>query len=242
LRNVLALVALCVAMVSAPAFAQKSSSKKSSTKTAALKTSKDSISYAIGVQIGKNLMQQQDVSVDPEMLTRAIFDVLGNKPTALTDEQIQGLFKSLQERLAQSEMAKIQESAGENKRAGEQFLAENGRRPGVVTLPSGLQYEVITAGPDGAKPKSTDKVTAHYKGTLLDGTTFDSSYDRGEPTGFQLDQVIPGWTEALQLMTVGSKWRLFIPSNLAYGEGGAPGSPIGPNSTLVFEVELLKIN
>jgi FKBP-type peptidyl-prolyl cis-trans isomerase FklB len=241
LRNVLALVALCAALVSVPAYAQKSSSKKSTAKATTFKSGVDSISYSIGAAVGHNL-KQMGLELNVDLVARALGDVLGNKTMALTDEQMGAVMKALQEELAQKQMSHLQEAAGENKRAGEAFLAQNRTREGVVTLPSGLQYEIIASRAGGPKPKTTDKVTTHYKGTLLDGTTFDSSYDRGEPASFQLDQVIRGWTEALQLMSVGDKWRLFIPSELAYGETGAQGSPIGPNSTLVFEVELLKIN
>ena len=136
--------------------------------------------------------------------------------------------------------SKLQEDRLEmNIKAGEEFLAINGKRPGVVTLPSGLQYEILKEG-NGAKPKATDQVKCHYHGTLIDGTVFDSSVERGQPATFGVNQVIPGWVEALQLMPVGSKWKLFIPSNLAYGPAGA-GQTIEPNSTLVFEVEILDI-
>lgn len=236
MRQVLSLVALSVAFACAPAMAQKSSPKKA----APVKTSIDSVSYAIGATIGRNLLQQE-FELDSETLVRGIADVLDKKPLALDSVQIEAVLKALQEKVAEAQMAKIKQMAAANKIAGEQFLAQNMTREGVVTLPSGLQYEVIKAG-DGPQPKATDKVTTHYKGTLIDGTTFDSSYERGKPATFQLDQVIRGWTEALSLMKVGSKWRLFVPSDLAYGEGGAPGGKIGPNSTLVFEVELLQVN
>ncbi|MBC8145471.1 MAG: FKBP-type peptidyl-prolyl cis-trans isomerase [bacterium] len=234
MRNVLVLAALCVALVNVPAFAQKSAPKK-----AVLKTTVDSVSYSIGAMIGTNL-KQQTMEVDATLITRAIADVLDGKDLALNESQMEVVLKALQTRLADEQVAKIKEAGAANKKAGEQFLAQNKSRQGVVALPSGLQYEVITDG-TGAQPKSTDKVTTHYKGTLIDGTTFDSSYERGQPASFQLDQVIRGWTEALQLMKVGSKWRLFVPSDLAYGEQGTQGK-IGPNSALVFEVELLQVN
>ena len=144
-----------------------------------------------------------------------------------------------------TEMEKKQRAAAEelgkaNAAAGEAFLAENGKRVEVKTTPSGLQYEVLTEG-DGPRPEANDQVEVHYTGKLIDGTVFDSSVDRGMPATFGVTQVIPGWVEALQLMKAGSKWRLFIPSNLAYGPNGAPGSPIGPNATLIFDVELLKV-
>jgi FKBP-type peptidyl-prolyl cis-trans isomerase len=241
LRNLFAVVALCAALVSVPAYAQKSS-KKSTAKATVLKTTGDSVCYSIGVMIGKNLKQQEmPFALNADMIAAGIADMLGDRTTTLTEAQMEALMKSLQATMAQAQTSKLQKDAVENKRAGEEFLKQNAQRKGVVTLASGLQYEVITDG-TGPKPTASDNVTTHYKGTLLDGTTFDSSYDRGEPATFKLDQVIKGWTEALQLMSVGSKWRLFVPSELAYGEGGAPGSPIGPNATLIFEVELLKIN
>ena len=242
MRTVLALAAICVALASVPATAQKSKTPKkapAAAKTAALKTTNDSVSYAIGTVVGNNL-KQQEIELNVDLLTQGMSDVLADKNTALTMEQVQTILEAFKERMVQGQIAKNRELAAANKRAGEAFLAENKNRPGVVTLPSGLQYEIITEG-TGAKPKATDKVTTHYKGTLLNGTTFDSSYDRGEPASFQLDQVIQGWTEALQLMSTGSKWRLFVPSDLAYGEGGAQGK-IEPNSTLIFEVELLQVN
>lgn len=236
MRNVLALAALCVALIGAPAYAQKSSSKK----TTAIKTSNDSLSYAIGATIGSNL-KESGMAINVDVFAQAISDVLGDKTLAISKERIGAVLQALQQQMANEEVAKRQAAGAENKRAGEAFLAQNKTRAGVVALPSGLQYEVITEG-TGAQPKATDKVTTHYRGTLIDGTPFDASYDRGEPATFQLDQVIGGWTEALQLMKVGSKWRLFVPPHLAYGEGGAPGGKIGPNSTLVFEVELLQVN
>ena len=150
--------------------------------------------------------------------------------------EIQAYFTELEKK----QRAAAEELGKQNLELGEKYLAENGKRAEVKTLPSGLQYEVITEG-DGPMPEATDQVEVHYTGKLIDGTVFDSSVDRGVPATFGVTQVIPGWVEALQLMKAGSKWRLFIPSNLAYGSNGAPGSPIGPNATLVFDVELLKV-
>ena len=150
--------------------------------------------------------------------------------------EIQAYFTELEKK----QRAAAEELGKQNLELGEKYLAENGKRAEVKTLPSGLQYEVITEG-DGPMPEATDQVEVHYTGKLIDGTVFDSSVDRGVPATFGVTQVIPGWVEALQLMKAGSKWRLFIPSNLAYGPNGAPGSPIGPNATLVFDVELLKV-
>jgi FKBP-type peptidyl-prolyl cis-trans isomerase len=221
LRNVLALAALCAALLSVPAYAQKSGTKSAPKKTT-LKTSADSISYSIGAMIGRNL-KQQEMALSADVLVGAIADALAGRDFALTDAEMEGVLKVLQEKMAAQQVSKIQEASAQNKAAGQAFLAQNKSRQGVVVLPSGLQYEVITEG-KGARPAATDNVTTHYKGTLLDGTTFDSSYDRGEPASFKLDQVIKGWSEALQLMPVGSKWRLFVPAELAYGEAGAPGT------------------
>jgi FKBP-type peptidyl-prolyl cis-trans isomerase FklB len=204
-----------------------------------LKTQKDKVSYSIGLDIG-NSFKKQAIDVDLDILLRAIKDVMSEAKPLMTDTEVQETMQAFQKEM----MAKMQEKAkvdGEkNKKAGDDFLAANKAKEGVVTLPSGLQYKVITDG-KGEKPKSTDTVTVNYKGTLIDGTEFDSSFARNEPATFPVTGVIPGWTEALQLMKTGAKWQLFIPSNLAYGERNA-GEKIGPNSTLVFEVELISIN
>ena len=199
-----------------------------------LKSQKEKVSYIIGMEIGSNL-KKQAIDIDSTILARGIKDALtGGKPL-LTEQEIQETMAAFQKEM----MAKQTEVAKKNKAEGEAFLAENKKKEGVKTLPSGLQYKVIKAG-TGKKPKSNDTVTVHYRGTLINGTEFDSSYKRGQPVSFQVSGVIPGWTEALQLMEVGAKWQLFIPSNLAYGEQGA-GRDIGPNATLIFEVELVSI-
>lgn len=193
----------------------------------------DQISYSLGVLLGQNLQQQGIDKVDASILAKAITDVMEGKPLQIEASEAN--------RLVQSHIQAQQSKKFEgNIAAGQAFLAENAKRTGVVTLPSGLQYEVMKAG-TGRKPLASEKVTVHYHGTLTDGTVFDSSVDRGQPATFGVTQVIQGWVEALQLMPEGSKWKLFIPYNLAYGERGA-GPKIGPYSTLVFEVELLKIN
>jgi FKBP-type peptidyl-prolyl cis-trans isomerase FklB len=195
-----------------------------------MKNSIDSISYAIGVNIAGNL-KQQNLKVNSAMLAKAIDDVLGGKATLMEmnacNTYIQSYF--------QNESMK---KGSANKVIGDKFLAANKTKAGVVTLPSGLQYSIMKDA-SGAKPASTDKVKVHYHGTLIDGTIFDSSVDRGQPAEFGVTQVIQGWVEALQLMPVGSKWKLFIPSNLAYGPQGPPS--IGPNQVLIFDVELLEI-
>lgn len=204
----------------------------------ALSTPKDKLSYSFGQKIG-NSIKQQDTEVNLDVLYKGIKDALSGEKSLLTDEEITQTLTTFQkERMAkQQEAQKIQ---GEKSlKEGEAFLEANKKKEGVVTLPSGLQYKVITEG-KGKKPKATDTVTTHYRGTLLDGTEFDSSYKRKEPATFPLSGVIPGWTEALQLMSEGSKYELFIPAKLAYGERGA-GRDIPANATLKFEVELISV-
>ena len=192
----------------------------------------DKISYALGLSIGNNFQNSGINNLQVEDFVKGLKDVLGGaEPEISYDEAklvINDYFMNLQK-----------ERLELNKKAGEEFLNINKGKAGVVTLPSGLQYQVLKQG-EGAKPAASDKVKCHYHGTLINGTVFDSSVQRGEPAVFGVSQVIPGWVEALQLMPVGSKWRLFIPSNLAYGEHGA-GDAIEPNSALVFDVELLDI-
>lgn len=199
-----------------------------------LKTQKDKMSYIIGMDIGTNL-KKQSIDIDTNILAKGVKDALSGGKPLLTEQEIQETMAAFQKEM----MAKQAEVGKKNKGEGEAFLAENKKKEGVKTLPSGLQYKVIKAG-TGKKPKLNETVTAHYRGTLINGTEFDSSYKRGQPVSFPVSGVIPGWTEALQLMEVGAKWQLFIPSNLAYGEQGA-GSVIGPNATLIFEVELVSI-
>jgi FKBP-type peptidyl-prolyl cis-trans isomerase FklB len=199
-----------------------------------LKSQKDKVSYIIGMEIGSNL-KKQAIDIDTTILSRGVKDILSGAKPLLTEQEIQEIMMAFQKEM----MAKQADVAKKNKAEGEAFLAENKKKEGVKTTPSGLQYKVIKAG-TGKKPKSNDTVTVHYRGTLINGAEFDSSYKRGQPAIFPVSKVIPGWTEGLQLMEVGAKWQLFIPSNLAYGEQGA-GSDIGPNATLIFEVELVSI-
>lgn len=203
-----------------------------------LKTPKDKVSYAIGMNIGKSL-KRDSVDVDPAILLRAIKDQLAGNKSLLTDQEVQATLTALQADLRKKQELLTQQAAETNKKEGEAFLAANKTKDGVVTLPSGLQYKILQDG-TGPKPTSSDTVSVNYRGTLLNGTEFDSSYKRGQPATFGVGQIIKGWTEALQLMPVGSKWQIFIPSDQAYGTRGA-GRDIGPNSTLVFEVELLSI-
>jgi len=199
-----------------------------------LKNQKEKMSYIIGMDIGNNL-KKQSMDVDPNILAKGIKDALGGGKLLLNDQEIRETMTAFQKEM----MAKQQELSQKNKKAGDAYLAENKKKEGVITLPSGLQYKIIKAG-TGKKPKSTDTVTTQYRGTLIDGTEFDSSYKRGQPATFQVTGVIPGWTEALQLMAEGAKWQLFVPPNLAYGERGAGGA-IGPSATLVFEIELVSV-
>jgi FKBP-type peptidyl-prolyl cis-trans isomerase len=206
--------------------------------TLKLESQEDKLSYVFGQNIGKNL-KQQEIEVNTDILVQGMQDALADKTPLLTEEEMSEVLMSYQkDRIAKQ--AEKQKQAGEkNLQEGKAFLAENKEKEGVVTLESGLQYKVMTPG-TGATPKAEDKVTTNYRGTLIDGTEFDSSYSRGKPATFPVKGVIKGWTEALQLMKEGAKWQLFIPSDLAYGERGA-GSKIGPNSTLIFEIELLSI-
>lgn len=197
-----------------------------------LKSDKGQASYAIGQQIGKNL-KAQNIEIDPKTLAASLTDATTGK-SQMTDEQIQKAMMKLQEMA----MKKQQEEGEANKKKSAEFLEKNKTAEGVKVTASGLQYSVIKEG-EGATPKKEDTVKCHYTGTLIDGTKFDSSVDRGQPAEFPVGGVIPGWTEALQMMKVGSKYKLFIPPELAYGPAGRPGIP--PNSALVFEVELLEI-
>jgi FKBP-type peptidyl-prolyl cis-trans isomerase FklB len=200
---------------------------------AELTTQIDSVSYSLGISVANNLKNSGFESIETDAMASAFNDVFSDKEVRITEDEanllIQDYFLELSEK-------KSQEATAE----GSSFLIENAKKEGVITTSSGLQYEIITNG-TGATPSESDKVTVHYHGTLLDGTVFDSSVDRGQPATFPENGVIPGWVEALQLMNVGSKYKLYIPSDLAYGERGAGGA-IGPNATLIFEVELLSIN
>jgi FKBP-type peptidyl-prolyl cis-trans isomerase len=203
-----------------------------------LKTDKDKVSYAIGVNIGKS-MRKDAVDIDPTIFSRGMKDALGGGKLLLTDDEMKIALTKLQGELRAKQEEAMQKAGEINKKAGDDFLAQNKTKEGVVALPDGLQYKILKEG-TGPKPAATDSVVCNYRGTLLDGTEFDSSYKRGQPATFAVNGVIKGWTEAVQLMPVGSKWQLFVPAELAYGNR-APSPEIGPNSTLIFEVELLSI-
>jgi FKBP-type peptidyl-prolyl cis-trans isomerase FklB len=199
---------------------------------ATLKTDEEKFSYAIGYQIAESV-KRQGIEVDVDSLIQAIRDDLTGTPLRISEPEMQAAVVAYQQK-------KFQELSEQNEKAGKKYLAANKKKQGVVELPSGLQYKIVEQG-SGKKPVSSDTVTVHYRGTLIDGTEFDSSYARGEPATFQIATIINGWQEALVLMSEGAKWQVFIPPALAYGSGGA-GQSIGPNETLVFEIELVSID
>ncbi|NKB23943.1 MAG: hypothetical protein GKR87_06110 [Kiritimatiellae bacterium] len=204
-----------------------------------LKTHEDRLSYAIGTDFGATL-KRQGVDIDLNIFTQGVKDGADGKELLLTPEEMKETMLKFQSELQKKQASITSERAEKNKKEGEAFLPKNKEKEGVITLSSGLQYSVLKEG-DGEKPSETDTVTVHYTGTLIDGTVFDSSHKRGEPTTFHVNGVISGWQEGLQLMKVGATWKFFIPSELAYGTRGA-SALIGPNATLIFEVELISIN
>ncbi|HEX4485154.1 MAG TPA: FKBP-type peptidyl-prolyl cis-trans isomerase [Terriglobales bacterium] len=203
----------------------------------ALKTGKDKFSYALGMNLGTS-MKKQSVEVDPAILARGLRDALAGK-TQMTDDEARAAIMAVQTEMRKKMEDSRQAAGATNKKEGDAFLAANKAKEGVTTLPSGLQYKILTAG-TGPKPTATDSVVCNYRGTLINGKEFDSSYKRGQPATFPVNGVIKGWTEALQLMPVGSKWQLVVPPDLAYGDRGA-GADITPGATLIFEVELMSI-
>lgn len=221
--------------------ATKKTTTTTTAKTAApvvLKTDKDKQSYAMGMNLGLGL-RRQEMTLDSTLVARGMKDAMTGSKTALTEDEARAVIQKLQGDVRQKMEAKAKEEGAANRKEGEDFLAANKTKEGVVALPSGLQYKILTAG-TGPKPTTTDTVSCNYRGTLINGKEFDSSYKRGTPASFPVSGVIKGWTEALQLMPVGSKWQLFVPSDLAYGDRGA-GGDIGSGETLIFEVELLSI-
>jgi FKBP-type peptidyl-prolyl cis-trans isomerase FklB len=222
----------------APAAKTRRAPAAKSPTPAPLTTQKDKFSYALGMNLGASL-KKQSVPVDPNILARGLKDSLAGGKTALTEDQARATLMEVQTEMRKKQQEEMQVAGEASKKEGAAFLAANKSKDGVVTLPSGLQYKIVTPG-TGPKPTAADSVVCNYRGTLINGTEFDSSYKRGEPATFPVNGVIKGWTEALQLMPVGSKWQLFVPSDLAYGER-SPAPEIGPDSTLIFEVELLSI-
>jgi FKBP-type peptidyl-prolyl cis-trans isomerase FklB len=238
MKKYIVVLLLVVSIANTKAQTKTAPVKKPATTTVAvsinpLKTLKDSASYALGVNIAKNMKAQNLSSLNLTLLQKGLSDVLQNKKIAISEEASNTCVTNFIQVMSNEKLVA-------NKEIGKKFLEANAKRKGVVTLADGLQYEILKTGTDTTKPKLTEKVKCHYHGTLIDGTVFDSSVDRGEPVTFPLDGVIKGWQEAVQLMTVGSKWKLFLPSALAYGDNPA-GPKIGPGSTLIFEVELLAI-
>jgi len=224
--------ALAVVMAAAPVLA-------SAQEAATLKTDKEKLSYAMGLDLGGQL-KANGVNIDPAVFVKGLQDALAGGKTLLTDAEAKAVIAQLQKTMIAKRLAESKAIGEKNKAEGEKFLAANKAKEGVVTLASGLQYKILTAG-TGPKPTLEQTVTCHYRGTLIDGKEFDNSYKRGEPGSFPVKGVIKGWTEALQLMPVGSKWQVFVPSSLAYGERGAAAADIGPHATLVFEIELVAI-
>ena len=220
--------AVTMAFVATAAFAEAPSFKNNSEK----------VSYMIGHQIGSNL-KRDGIEVDQNLLNTGLKDALVGTKSPITQEEQQNLMQELQKSMREKAEVKRKADSEKNLAEGKKFLEDNKKKPGVVTAASGLQYKILTEG-KGESPKATDTVKVHYKGTLLDGTEFDSSLKRGQPATFPVNGVIKGWTEALQLMKPGAKWQVWIPENLAYGDRGA-GDQIGPSATLTFEVELLEI-
>lgn len=203
-----------------------------------MQSNREKVSYCIGLEAGKNIKGQFG-DIDQELLKKGFGDAIADKTPALEKDEIHQILKALQEQIQQQQKVFVEQIAKKNKEESEAFFAENKNKEGVVTLPSGLQYRVLNEG-TGVSPSMHDEVEVHYRGTLLDGTVFDSTYERDKPQEFPVSRVIPGWSEALKMMKVGDKWELFIPPYLAYGEQGY-GPQIQPNATLVFEMELVKI-
>ena len=203
-----------------------------------LKTQKDKVSYALGMNLGTNL-HKQSVEVDPTIVLRGLKDALAGGKMLQTEDEARATLTQLQTEVRNKQQEKMKVAGEANKKEGVEFLTVNKSKEGIVTLPSGLQYKILTEG-TGPKPAASDTVVCNYRGTLISGAEFDSSYKRGQPASFPVNGVIKGWTEALQLMPVGSKWQLFVPAELGYGDRGA-GADIGPGATLIFEVELVSI-
>jgi FKBP-type peptidyl-prolyl cis-trans isomerase FklB len=235
----LLMVALTTASGLALAKDSKAVHKTEATQGVALKDANAKVSYGIGMDIGKNF-KRLALEVDLKVLMQGLQDGYAGHASQIPADELSAIMSRYQKELKEKQAAAIKNIGAANLKAGEVFLAENAKKPGVVTLPSGLQYKILQAG-KGVIPNADSWVEAHYRGTLLDGTEFDSSYRKGKPALFQVKEATPGWQEALKLMPAGSKWQLFVPSQLGYGERGA-GREIGPNAALIFEVELVNAN
>lgn len=229
---------LCIAFFGFSQLAMAQTEKAGSGKST-LKDQTQKVSYGIGYNMGQNMMKG-DLGLDPKILVKGIMDAMTNQKPQMTEDEIRSTLLAFQQDLRKQQELKMKKAAEANVAKGKQFLAANAKKEGVKTTKSGLQYKVIKQG-SGKTPGLKDSVTTHYRGTLIDGKEFDSSYKRNQPATFPVDGVIGGWTEALQLMKEGDKWQLFIPSELAYGQRGS-GPDIGPNEVLVFDIELLKVN
>ncbi|HCU6012702.1 TPA: macrophage infectivity potentiator Mip [Legionella pneumophila] len=225
-------------LVTAAVMGLAMSTAMAATDATSLATDKDKLSYSIGADLGKNF-KNQGIDVNPEAMAKGMQDAMSGAQLALTEQQMKDVLNKFQKDLMTKRTAEFNKKADENKVKGEAFLTENKNKPGVVVLPSGLQYKVINAG-NGVKPGKSDTVTVEYTGRLIDGTVFDSTEKTGKPATFQVSQVIPGWTEALQLMPAGSTWEIYVPSGLAYGPRSV-GGPIGPNETLIFKIHLISV-
>ena len=229
---------LCIALMALVLGCQNTNEESVTIEPEGPKTGKEKTSYAIGVNMAQSLTNIRD-ELDLPMLQKGLSDQIEGNELLVSNEDAQPLLQALTQKLMAKEQEEITRTAQNNLEEGQAYLKENKAREDVVTTESGLQYKVLKEG-NGKSPGKTDRIMVHYKGTKLDGTVFDSSYERGEPATFQVDQVIAGWTEGVQLMKEGGKYMLFIPANLAYGESGA-GQEIGPNEVLIFEVELLEL-
>ncbi len=238
MKNLVVIALCCFAGLTVSASAQKNGGTKEKQGGAlTMKTFNDSLNYAIGIQVG-NTLKAGNIDLSADAFLRGIQDVLKGGTPLLSQDELQRCLGTAQQQITARQQAEKAKSSEKNQREGAEFLAKNKQRKGVITTASGLQYEVITEG-TGKMPTDTNEVSVHYKGTLIDGTTFDSSIDRGEPVSFPVRGVIAGWTEALKLMKEGAVYKLYIPADLAYGEQGS--GPIGPNSVLIFEVRLLSV-
>lgn len=222
----------------APATAPSMKSPAAAAPASAFKTQKEKLSYAIGMEMGKGV-KAQGLDIDSSIMSQGLKDAITDAKPQMSEDELKQVITAFQQEMRQKQMQMQEAAAAENKTKGDAFLAENGKKDGVVTLPDGLQYKILTAG-TGKKPVESDTVKCNYKGTFIDGNEFDSSAKAGGPVPFEVKNVIPGFKEVLQLMPVGSRWQVFVPSNLAYGERGA-GGVIGPNATLIFEIEVVSI-
>ena len=237
--RLVAVAVMSLAMSTAIAASTATDAATTAPSATSLTTDMDKLSYSIGADLGKNF-KKQGIDINPSAMAKGLQDGMTGSQLQLTEDQMKDVLARFQKDLIAKRSADINKKAEENKTKGETFLNQNKTKDGVVTLPSGLQYKIITAG-DGAKPAKDDSVTVEYTGTLIDGQVFDTTEKTGKPATFKVSQVIPGWTEVLQLMPAGSTWEVFVPAELAYGSRSV-GGPIGPNETLVFKIHLLSVN